>query len=181
MRDPEESPIRFYFFDTSAILRLVFYEPGAKKVREIFRTAGCILTSWVLLSEAMGVLKGYHRKGILHSDKGTTYQAALKHLFYLIDIDQLSVVDIDEKDGIPRLRVYSKQMLEMLEKHPELDAADALQLAVTKESFMKHLEGPSKPPLVTADKKLGKAAVEEGMDVILVNTDEDFSQFIQSL
>lgn len=53
------SDLKFFFFDTSAICRMVLVkEPGADKVKELTEHLdNKIFTSWILIAESLGVLK----------------------------------------------------------------------------------------------------------------------------
>ncbi|HRK62288.1 MAG TPA: type II toxin-antitoxin system VapC family toxin [Candidatus Omnitrophota bacterium] len=164
-------PIKTYFFDTSAIVRLLCNEPGHAKVRQIFQSSGNIFTSWILLAETIGVLK---RKWLSKELKDDDYAGKIHYLFALIKEQRFIIKDIECWDGDAALKTYEYDLLKLRQQEEckSLDAADALQLIVIKEILFGVLAGPSKPRLVTGDKGLHDAAVKNNIDVELVCNNE---------
>ena len=158
-----------YFLDTSAIVKLFIDEPGALRVRKLLASGGGVLhTSWVLVAEAMGVLK---RLWLNEEINDQQYDGHIYHLFSLLRAGHLDPVDITVYDGRPRLVAYAFDFVEIRTKHPQLDAGDILQFTAIREGYLDHLAGESRPRLVTADRKLRDAAVAEGITVEFVNKD----------
>ena len=57
--------IRTFFFDASAIVKILVDEPGSRRIREVYGGTAQIHTSWVLIAEALGVLKRKWQRGAL--------------------------------------------------------------------------------------------------------------------
>jgi len=159
--------IRLYFFDTSAIIKLLVKEPGAPAVREIlYNQHNQIYTSWVLLGETLGVLKRKLLHGELSDD---LYGEAVHDLFTLIADKRLGVVDIKADGDVAKLETFDCEIHGIRRQYPEIDVADALQLAAIQNSYLKYYVGKSRPHLVTADATLANIAKGLGILVIRVN------------
>lgn len=157
--------IQTRFYDASAIVKLVCQEDSSQEVRADFSNS-VVFTSWVLVAEAMGVLKRKWLKEIITEDQ---YGGLIHLLFAYIKDERISIVDlINKQDGKPNLKTYEYDVIDIRRKYPELDVADALQLNAIKEGVLGILAGESKPKLVTADKKLRSAAQAEGIEVFYV-------------
>ena len=169
--DTFEVTIRNYFLDASAIVKLVCDEAGSEKVRALKRDPGRIVfrTSWVPLAEALGALKGKWKRQELSPDE---YEAAVKLLFLHIRSRDLEPVDISIVNGEARLATYEQHLSEMRSRYPKLDAADALQLTVIRQSFLRHFAGESRARLVSADRDLLAAAAGENIEVVSVIDDD---------
>ena len=164
-----ETTMRNYFLDTTALIRLVCDEPGSRTVRALLNDPGSsLLTSWVLLAEALGVLKRKRLDGELTD---TDYERMIQELFLRVQIGSIRPVDVAVLDGEARLITYGFELARVRRRHPCLDAADALQLRAIEEGILKLYAGESKPRLVSADKNLLAAAREEGIDTISVCKD----------
>lgn len=173
--EPESEPrwevvLRSYFFDASAIVKLVVPEPGSEKVRSIISNSGSVIhTSWVLIAEALGCLKRKWQVDKTLDDK--QYTQAVFVLLHYIESD-LRVVDIGtDHRGRISLLVFRQGILEGRTKHPKLDVADTLQFQAIKQGFLRVFAGESKTRLVSADRKLIRAARAEGIEVLPVNKD----------
>ena len=158
-----------YFFDTSALLKLLISEPGSEKAWNLFGQKRLCYTSWVLLGEALGVLKHKHQLNALGRQD---YCESVELLFNLLRKRKLRTLDLASVDGQPELLTYNLDLQELLKKYPRLDAADLLQFAAIRQSYIRATESLKLAILVTADKKLAKAALSEGIESSLVNKDE---------
>ncbi len=160
------TPIKISFFDTSAIVKLLCgEEPGSAEVKRIF-DGTTVFTSWILLAEAMGVLK---RKWIKKEISEEQYAGRVHYLLALIRDRRFLIRDIEIKDHEACLKTYEYDLIDIRKKHPELDVADALQLIAIQEGILGKLAGESTPNLVTADLKLGNAALVDGIQVIFID------------
>jgi PIN domain nuclease of toxin-antitoxin system len=163
------SILQTYFLDASAIVKLVINEPGSARVRELLELSGGVLhTSWVLVAEAMGVLKRFWLKKTINDHQ---YNDAIFELFSLIRAGHLDPVDLAIHDGSPRLVTYAFNFIEMRTKYPRLDAGDLLQFSAIREGYLNHLAGESRPRLVTAGRGLRDAAAAEGISIEFANSD----------
>jgi len=161
-------PMATYFFDASAIVKLVLEEPGAAKSRQAFDEAGQVCTSWVVIGEALGVLKRkWSRKEV--SDKA--YGKAVHLLMAFVREGRLMAIDLAVDKDRPTLATYEIDIIETRARYPNLDAADALQFAVIQNTFLRHSAGASKTQLVSADRELLAAARREGLSVLDVSDD----------
>lgn len=154
-----------YFFDTSAIVKTLVPEPGSEKVKAIMDTSDPIFTSWVLIAEAMGVLK---RLWIKNKFTDSQYNGKVNLLFSYVKEKRFRVLDVKVLNGEAQLQTYPYDTFDIRKRHPMLDVADALQFAVIKNSFLYNLAAESKTQLVTADESLKIAADAEGFPVIWV-------------
>lgn len=164
--------LKFFFFDASAICRMILLnEPGADKVGAIIndRIINKIYTSWVVIAETLGVLKRRWSSNDANSLSEQEYQDAVTKLFRFIKDTTLNCVDMECTNDVASLVTYESHIKKLREKYSYLDAADALQLAAIKKSFLRLPGGKSKTKLVSADKKLIEAAKSEGISTIPVN------------
>ena len=190
--------MQHYFLDASALVKLVCDEPGSKKLKKLMGDAHTKpLTSWVLVAEALGVLKRKWQRekklddtarinavrrllitiravalGVLkrewqHEKKlgDTAYLDAVQELLMKITMDHIHPVDLQTVNGEARLKTYEVQIGDVRGRHPELDAADALQFRAIDEGM---LSVHRRPTLVSADKKLLAAADKEGIKTVSV-------------
>ena len=127
------------------------------------------LTSWVLVAEALGVLKRKWQCEKRLDD--TAYTDAVQELLINIRMDFIHPVDLQIVDGQARLKTCEVQIADVRAKHPKLDAADALQFRAIQEGILKYFSGRSKPRLVSADKALLAAAKKERIKTVSVCRD----------
>ncbi len=160
--------MRTYFFDASAIVKMVVDEPGSKKVKLLLDECLIAHTSWILLAEVLGCLKRKRLKGDITEAQ---YANAVFMLFGYIKRGDLDAIDIEIERGKARLTTHELEMFDHHHRFPDLDVADTLQLTVIKETFLGSYLGESQTHLVTADRELGKAAEAERIPVIYVNSD----------
>ena len=163
--------LKFFFFDTSAICKLILSEPGSDTTRSFLgRTDNKIISSWVCIAETLGVLKRKLRekdsngKVSLSSDE---YTSAITALFHFIEDGTIKPIDV-EGDGSQKLATYTAQVLRIRVKYPSLDAADAIQLAAISQSILNRIDKESRVKLVSADRGLLRAAELEGICIYSV-------------
>ena len=162
-----ETPLQHYFLDASALVKLACDEPGSKKLKKLMRDAPTKpLTSWVLIAEALGVLKRKWQREKTLDD--TAYLDAALQLLINIRMDFIHPVDLEIVNGEARLKTYEVQIMDVRGRHPKLDAADALQFRAIEEGM---LSASTKPILVSADRKLLAAASKEGIQTLSVSRD----------
>jgi len=162
-----ETPLQHYFLDASALVKLVCDEPGSETLKKLMRGAHTKpLTSWVLIAEALGVLKRKWQREKRLDD--TAYLDAVQELLMKIRMDYIHAVDLQTVNGEARLKTYEVQIGDVRGRHPELDAADALQFRAIEEGM---LSVQRRPTLVSADKKLLAAAENEGIKTVSVCRD----------
>jgi predicted nucleic acid-binding protein len=160
------TPLQHYFLDASALVKRVCDEPGSETLKKLIRDAHTKpLTSWVLVAEALGVLKRKWQCDKTLDD--TAYMNAVLELLINIRMDYIHPIDLEILNGEARLKTYVVQIMHVRNRHPELDAADALQLRAILEDMLSVHE----PTLVSADKKLLAAAKEEGIKTVSVYRD----------
>ncbi|MCR4347851.1 MAG: type II toxin-antitoxin system VapC family toxin [Sulfuricaulis sp.] len=145
--------IRTQYLDASALVKLAIEEDHSQKLRAYCGRAVLSTTSLCFM-EALGVLKGKWTHGRLSQEQ---YLAACEELVARARTSTLEVEDI----GIFERDVYD-QAEALATKHC-LDISDAFQLLTLKHGMYAPLEGESRPTLVTADKRLAKAAISEGL------------------
>jgi len=160
-----------YFFDASAIVKMVVAEPGSRKVMRLLDECGIAHTSWMLVAEALGVLKRKRTTpapGLTNDQYGRAVYALFAHLRE----HNLDPMDVTIDNGRAVLITHEEELFHRLPRFPDLDVADLLQLAIIKESYLGAFGGDSQARLATADIKLGKAAESEGIPVVYVNVDD---------
>ncbi len=161
----EMEVIPTYFFDASAIVKLLAREPGHDVIDGLMSKSGRVHSSWVVLAEVLGALKGKRRRGELTDHE---YGRAVYTFFHYVRTGQLHPVDLSIREGHPVLLTYEAEVFEHGKRYPKLDVADTLQMTVIRESFLKIFAGESETRLVTADAELAAAAKSEGILVIHV-------------
>ena len=170
-RDPHESlmTIPNYFFDASAIVKLATAEPGSLKTRQLLVDCLFAHTSWVLIAEALNVLK---RKQLNKDLTSTEYREAVCTLSGYMRGHHLEPIDILVRDGKAQLMTNESDVFGNVQRFPELDVADTLQLTAIRDGFLSYGLGENRTHLVTADRRLMRAAESIGIPVIMVNEDD---------
>jgi predicted nucleic acid-binding protein len=125
------------------------------------------LTSWVICGEVLGVLKRKTLNGELTREE---YCESVELMFYLLRKGKIEPIDIDVSDGSGHLRIYTVELTAAFRRHPQLDAADALQLIVIRDAYIR--KRLIIKQFVTADAGLARAAIKEGIPTIRVNSDK---------
>ncbi len=159
--------MQHYFLDASALVKLVCDEPGSKTLKNLMKASKTKpLTSWVLVAEALGVLKRKWQCEKRLDD--TAYTDAVQELLIQVRMDYIHPVDTEILNGEARLKTYVVQIMHVRNRHPELDAADALQFRAIEEGMI----SSTKPILVSADRKLMAAAKKEEFETLSVSRDQ---------
>jgi predicted nucleic acid-binding protein len=156
--------MRLYFFDASAIAKLVVREKGSTEIQDLCRSPSVIRTTWLSLAETYGVIKRRWRK-----------EKWQKPVYYrkLFDL-QKNVQRRIKLDGSINLKDNQfREVRRILDQH-RLDFSDALHIVMLKSGFYAALAGESKPVLVAADKGLLRAAKSEGILVWNPEGDQRF-------
>src|SRR5213593_3117081 len=119
--DPEPSPA--YFFDASALVKVFVQEPGTITVQALFAERP-VYTSWILIAEAMGVLKS---KWLKKEINPAQYGAAVYTLFAHIREGGIRPIDVGYVNDQPGLlTLFDSDVVAILRQYPDLDIADAL-------------------------------------------------------
>jgi predicted nucleic acid-binding protein len=145
--------MRIYFYDASALAKLVVPEAGSRHVLAHCGTADVIRTTWLSLAETYGVLKRYWTRGEWDKQRYYSRVWALQHNYQ----QRIPV------DGPVDLPYRQFQEMERLLKAYDVDYSDALHLVFLKSGLYARMAGDSAPVLVAADQKLLKVATEEGV------------------
>ena len=149
--------VRANCFDASALLKLYVQEDGSETLRAYWRRESTKFTTSLCFYEALGQLK------VFHFYREVLDLAAYKHATLELCAWYRTVSEI-----IPELNFLSPKVFFAAQRTAEthgLDLSDAFQIHSVKEGFFSKLSGDSKTILVTADKKLAKAARAEGIRV----------------
>ena len=149
--------VRANCFDASALVKLYINERGSDIIKDYFNSEPTKYTTPLCFYEALNVLKAkhFHHKEISadeYHDAAFGLAAWFSHIARdMKDLDFLSPI------------VFNN-VIEVAKRH-SLDLSDAFQILSVKEGFFSGLVDESKTVLVSADKKLSKAAKEEGLRV----------------
>lgn len=137
------------FWDSSAVVPLLFAEPRTSLVRELLARDDRILVWWSTYVECCSAISRSRRYGTQTAD-------AQAHAMSSLDLLRTSWYEILPAEEIRR------QARRLLDVHP-LRAADALQLAAALQWSGGHAGGGE---LVSFDSRLAEAARREGFQVI---------------
>jgi predicted nucleic acid-binding protein len=162
--------IRTYFFDASALVKIYLREPGSKSATQFKNDGGRVYTSWVVIAEALGVLKRHWLRRQLSEAQ---YAKSVYLLFADVRLGVVHPVDVRIENGRASIATYEGGIIEVRRQHPTIDAADALQLLAIQDSWLRALGGESQTRLVTADGGMAEAAQARGIPTILVQDDHD--------
>ncbi len=144
---------RPYFFDASALVKLVLEEKGSRAVRDFCSGTEVIRTTWLSLAEAYGVLKRSWQKEKWSPERYYRKIYALqRYAQKRIKLDG----SIDLSD--PHLREVKR-----IHGQYAIDFSDSLHIVLLCSGFYAHLAGESRPVLVASDRKLLRAAKSEGI------------------
>ncbi|GAB2896106.1 hypothetical protein GCM10027046_26870 [Uliginosibacterium flavum] len=148
--------IRTHYLDASAIVKYFVDEDGSQVLREYVNKHPVFSTTSVCFAETLGAFKiKYLRKELSQEN----YFAACEELMGHIRERSLQIDDI----GISKRDVFNE--VEDLAKKYDLDVSDSFQLVTLRRGAFSRYTGDSKPILITADKKLARAANAEGFRV----------------
>jgi len=149
--------LRANCFDASALLKRYIQEEGSETLRAYWHSESTRYTTSLCFYEALTLLKVCHfyRKTI---DLAEYKKATLDLCAWYGSVSK----------QVPELNFLSPEVFfasqRTAEKHG-LDLSDAFQIHSVQEGFFSNMCGDSKTYLVTADKKLAKAARAEGLRV----------------
>ena len=146
--------IRTHYLDASALVKLFIDEDGSAAVRSYLGPHATRVTTSLCFAETLGVLKAKHVHRHISTEE---YLAACEDLMAHLRGQTLTIEDI----GITERIVFDE--MERIAKAHALDLSDACQLLTLRQGALSHLEGDSRPILITADKRLAAAARSEGL------------------
>jgi predicted nucleic acid-binding protein len=136
------------FWDTSAVVPLLVYEPESVRVRKLLREDGQMLVWWATRVECLSALSRLGRQGLLTQTQGNGAREALAS--FVNSWSEISPAD--------RLRSLTGRLLEM----HHLKAGDSLQLAA---ALVWSEMAPARRAFVSLDGRLREAARKEGFTV----------------
>lgn len=142
------------YLDASALVKLAVDEGDHEPVRSFFASNVSFGATSLCMAEALGVIKGKWVHGRLSQQ---AYFEATRQLVLGAWGARIEVEDIGlfSPQGLSEVEAFAK-------KHA-LDLSDALQLATVLRGKYAHLGPNSASVLVTADKRLARAAENEGI------------------
>jgi len=154
VRAPKVTTVRTHYLDASAIVKVLVEEDGSDAVRSYLGLHATWVTTSLCFAEVLGVLKAKQ----LHRHISTEqYLCACEDLMAHIRGQTITIEDV----GLTERVVFDQ--VELLCKRYSLDLSDGCQLLTLRSGQLSHLEGDSRPILVTADKGLAEAARSEGL------------------
>jgi predicted nucleic acid-binding protein len=156
-----------YFLDTSALLKLVWEEPGSDRVRGLCdeMSSDGAYTSELALAEAVNVVKKRWLKEAKSSDPAIRssalefYRRALKVLFFPL-LYPFRVLPLGFSDKGARYSVLFE------DDATQLDAVDLMQVYFLVDGDVANLIGSSSVVFVSADSELVAVAREMGLAVL---------------
>jgi len=136
------------FWDASALVPLLLDEPASTSVRELYDDDPHLLVWWATEVECVSAISRCEREGVLDLASST---------FALDRLDALAR-RWDEVQAVPAVRNVARRLLRV----HALRTADALQLAA---ALIASEGQPSSIGFVCLDRRLGDAAVREGLRI----------------
>ena len=137
------------FFDASALVKLYVEEDSSEKVRTHFHNSPTKCTTPFCFYEALSVLKGKWGRKELTRDKYLDVASRLT-AWYSASSCQITDLNFTDPD-------IFKSARSIVEEH-NIDLSDAFQILSVKQGYFSRHINDSQTLLVTADKKLAKAA-----------------------
>ena len=116
--------IKTCYFDASAVVKVVFREPGSDRVIEYLGKNGLVYTTIVCFVEALGVLKRKYERN------QTSHEEYLTSCAILMGQVQDHYIEIDEKVKLWDPAIFSQ--VEEVAKLYCLDVSDAFQVIALK-------------------------------------------------
>ena len=149
--------LRFFWLDTSAIVKIFCDEPGSWEIRKVFNNKpnNIFYTSEFCVYEYYNVLKRKFLK-----DKVISEDNYLKLVFTLSMNIRLKTIKYIENDENPD--VLFLQTKEVIQKYG-FDYADAIQFILIRKGLLGSLAGESQPVLITSDNEMIAAANAENI------------------
>jgi predicted nucleic acid-binding protein len=145
--------MRPYFFDASAMVKLVLNERGSQAVRSFCAGSYVARSTWLSLAEAYGVVKRHWLK------QRWSPQQYYRKIFAL----QRYVQQRIKLDGPVNLSTAQLREARRIHQTYRVDFSDALHIVLLRSGFYARLLGNSKPVLVASDKSLLRVAAAEGI------------------
>ncbi len=149
--------MRFFYIDSSALVKRYHKEKGTDKVDLLFdtlrvREPKCLITSIWSIPETIATMNRKKNEGKIEATK---LKDILANLFN--EIDMLDTITVDEE------RILGS--ISLITEH-NLNSADALHLSAIKEAgeIADYIEGTV--IVVTSDKRLLKASENEGFKTL---------------
>lgn len=138
------------FWDSSAVVPLLVYEPATASVQDVYRGDAEILVAWTTIVECASALARAEHEGLLKP------QVAAEAFERLDDLAR----GWREVEPAADLREVARRLLRV----HRLRAGDAIQLAAATLAAERR---PSTLVFVTLDDRLEEAALREGFQVIV--------------
>ncbi len=157
--------IRTHLLDTSVLIKLVVYEDKSDVVRKYVNSHSVFWTTSFCIAEAFGVLKATHsryKKNCCNSSA----QEGISESVYLTALEDLVSMVRDETISIEEANIFNREIFDEVEQlcsKYRLDAIDTFQLVTILRGFPSIMDEESSTILITADKKLARAARQENL------------------
>jgi predicted nucleic acid-binding protein len=152
---------RVHYLDASALVKLLVKEQGSDVIETYMSTeyTSAFNTTSLCFAEALGVLKLKHfnQRRPDHIDQETYFTGADELRAYVAS-GRITLVDVTITDGA----IFAE--VEDIARRYSLDVADAYQIATVRKDYFSRFP-EAQPILITADKRLAKAARAEGQRV----------------
>ena len=158
--------IRIHYLDASAIVKLVFNEPGSVELRQYFGRESNFTATSLCFAEALGVLKvkRFNQKSMTDEE----YFSGCDELMAYVADGNIEIEDIEVKDrGVfDEVEKLTRKYNEGKPKDKTIDISDGFQIVSVKRNYFSRFpDTDSKPILITGDQSLAKAARGEGLRV----------------
>jgi len=142
---------RFFWLDTSALIKLIINEKGSKDLEKIFNhptyffysTEFCVYECYSALKRKL-----FREKSI----DGEKYLRSIFMMMSYVENNQVRFSDIGEDYSV--IFNETKQIIEEY----SMDFIDAVQFILLSKGLLSKLAGESRPVLVTSDKNMIKVA-----------------------
>jgi predicted nucleic acid-binding protein len=143
--------IGIYYLDASALIKILIEEPRSEAIREFFSNESAFFTTSVCFAEVLGILKRkqFKKKKIIEYFDASAYLMGFVNDHKLI-IDEVQISQDD---------IFTE--VEAIARRHSIDISDAFQLVTIQRRFS--LIDKEAKFLITADRKLAKAARKEGV------------------
>lgn len=166
LKENEMKFIRIHYLDASAIVKLVLNEAGSAELRRYFGEESNFTATSLCFAEALGVLKvkRFYQKCITDAE----YFSGCNELMAYVAYGNIQIEDIEIKDRcvFDEVEILTRNHNEGKPKDKIIDISDAFQImSVKRNYFSKFQDTDSKPILITGDRALADAALDEGLRV----------------
>ena len=142
------------YLDASALVKLYYQEIGSKELKEYLHKNPTWHTTVFCFYEALNALKWKWLNGHIVKEEylNSTFEMAADVSTRMNEIEDINFLNRD---------IF--MTVQKTAKTHDLDLSDAFQIESIKKGFFSGLAGESKTILVTADRKLAIAAINEGI------------------